>query len=70
MAGRNVAYARRDHEAAFKWLKKSAEGGNAVAMWQLGEAMSVGRGCQVDDVQAREWYDRAKAAGLDAPPTQ
>ncbi len=55
-----------DHAAAFDLLVGEAEGGNALAMADLGRMYADGLGREPDPVMAREWYAKALAAFLQA----
>ena len=55
-----------DHTAAFDLLTGEAEGGNALAMADLGRMYADGLGREPDPVMAREWYAKALAAFLQA----
>ena len=48
-----------DDDAVF-WLRRSADNGNAEAMFNLGVSASMGRGVKKDHTQAARWYNLAK----------
>lgn len=57
------AYERGDFPAAVASWRPAAEGGNADAQFNLGQAYKLGRGVPVDLKQAEEWYRRAALQG-------
>jgi uncharacterized protein len=55
----------RSHEAAaFKWLARSAEAGNAAARDAVGMMYELGRGVSKDYEAAARWYEKAAADGF------
>ena len=48
---------------AVYWFKKSAEQGNSLAMFHLGECYYKGRGVTADTVIAIDWLKKAEAHG-------
>lgn len=48
-----------DLELAFAWFSKAAEGGNTIAMAELGYAYEFGRGVRQDYDKAYYWYDKS-----------
>lgn len=53
-----------DFEMAFALFTSAANQNHANAQFQLGYSYDIGRGCKQDYVQARQWYEKAAAAGL------
>jgi TPR repeat protein len=58
------AYYRASHiedncYSAFKWIKASAEQGNAEAQFLLAEMYSLGHGVNRDTLAAHEWYTKS-----------
>ena len=53
----------QDFDKAFEWMRRWAETGNAVAMFNVGLFCAKGCGVERDFEQAAEWMDRAAAAG-------
>ena len=51
-----------DYDAALKYLRLAAAGGNPYAMAELAEMFAAGEGVAADPDQAREWMTRALAA--------
>lgn len=52
-----------DWAAAVEMWRPFADGGNADAMFNLGQAYQLGRGLPQDDVAALAWYEAAAARG-------
>lgn len=48
---------------SFWELYKAAQTGDSGAMTQVGRCFEIGRGCQKDEVSARQWYQKAAKAG-------
>ncbi|MDX8401816.1 MAG: hypothetical protein R8K47_04220, partial [Mariprofundaceae bacterium] len=46
------------------WWKRAAEGGDPLAMFNLGNLYRKGEGVPQDDVRAARWYRRAARLGL------
>ena len=61
-AGEN-AYHRGDYATALHELRPLAEQGLAAAQFKLGLLYANGQGVPKDDVQARQWYEKAAAQG-------
>jgi TPR repeat protein len=57
----------RDRTAAVELLRRAALKGNAVAQNRLAHLYAEGLGVDVDLSAAKEWRDKAKAAGLNDP---
>jgi TPR repeat protein len=57
------AYHRGDFAAALREWRPLAEQGDALAQYNLGVLYRKGRGVPQDDVQARQWYEKAAAQG-------
>ena len=57
------AYHRGDFATAFREWRPLAEQGDALAQYNLGVLYRKGRGVPQDDVQARQWYEKAAAQG-------
>ena len=57
------AYGRGDYATALREWRPLAEQGNALAQYNLGVLYRKGRGVPQDDVQARQWYEKAAAQG-------
>jgi hypothetical protein len=57
----------RDRAAAVDLLRKAAQKGNAVAQNRLAHLYAEGIGLEADLAQAKQWRDKAKAAGLNDP---
>ncbi|MFM0306151.1 hypothetical protein PQQ99_39405, partial [Paraburkholderia sediminicola] len=58
-----------DYGQATAWFRKSAEHGNAEAMFNMGQAYQDGLGIERDPAQAREWHQRATAEGYVSAPS-
>ena len=54
---------REDYATALREWRPLAEKGDALAQYNLGVLYRKGRGVTQDDVQAREWYDKAAVQG-------
>src|SRR4051812_45002186 len=64
------AWQRADYPAAVAIWRPLAEGGDADAQFNLGQAYRLGRGVQLDLAAARIWFERAARNGhLDAETT-
>jgi TPR repeat protein len=64
------AWQRADYPAAVAIWRPLAEGGDADAQFNLGQAYRLGRGVQLDLAAARIWFERAARSGhLDAETT-
>ena len=64
------AWQRTDYPAAVAIWKPLAEGGNADAAFNLGQAYRLGRGVPLDLSVAHSWFERAARKGhLDAQTT-
>jgi TPR repeat protein len=57
------AYNRGDFATALHEWRPLAEQGDALAQYNLGVLYRKGRGVPQDDVQARQWYEKAAAQG-------
>jgi TPR repeat protein len=57
------AYDRGDYATALNEWRPLAEQGDALAQYNLGVLYRKGRGVPQDDVQARQWYDKAAVQG-------
>jgi len=57
------AYNRGDYATALREWRPLAEQGEALAQYNLGLLYRKGRGVPQDDVQARQWYEKAAAQG-------
>ena len=55
---------KEDKIEAFKWNKKAADGGNRVAMYNLGQDYANGYGVEEDKIEAFKWYRKAADAGF------
>ena len=75
LAGQSVragieAWQRADYRAAVAIWRPLAEGGDADAQFNLGQAYRLGRGVPLDLAGARIWFERAARTGhLDAETT-
>ena len=56
-----VEKVKKSPEEAFKWLKKSAEAGNAYGQFLTGLAYSRGDGTEKSVTEAESWYKKAAA---------
>jgi TPR repeat protein len=54
---------RGDYATALREWRPLAEQGDALAQYNLGVLYRKGRGVPQDDVQARQWYEKAAAQG-------
>lgn len=54
---------RGDYATALREWRPLAEQGDALAQYNLGVLHRKGRGVPQDDVQARQWYEKAAAQG-------
>src|SRR3954451_24825849 len=64
------AWQRADYSAAVAIWRPLAEGGDADAQFNLGQAYRLGRGVQLDLAAAKIWFERAARNGhLDAETT-
>ena len=64
------AWQRADYPGAVAIWRPLAEGGDADAQFNLGQAYRLGRGVQLDLAAAKIWFERAARAGhLDAETT-
>src|SRR5438045_9738258 len=64
------AWQRADYSAAVGIWRPLAEGGDADAQFNLGQAYRLGRGVQLDLAAAKIWFGRAARNGhLDAETT-
>jgi uncharacterized protein len=57
------AYNRGDFATALREWRPLAEQGDALAQYNLGVLYRKGRGVPQDDVQARQWFEKAAAQG-------
>ena len=57
------AYNRGGFATALREWRPLAEQGDALAQYNLGVLYRKGRGVPQDDVQARQWYEKAAAQG-------
>ena len=57
------AYNRGDYATALREWQPFAGQGDALAQYNLGVLYRKGRGVPQDDVQARQWYEKAAAQG-------
>ncbi|HSL06224.1 MAG TPA: tetratricopeptide repeat protein [Nitrospiraceae bacterium] len=55
---------RGDYATALREWRPLAEQGDALAQYNLGVLYRKGRGVPQDDVQARQWYEKAAVQGL------
>lgn len=58
-------FVERDQKKAFDLALKAAQGGYGQAMLFVGACYAYGVGAAEDAGQSRQWYDRARATGLD-----
>lgn len=58
-----IAIAHGNNAEAFLWWKKAADAGDALSMFNVGSAYSVGRGVEKDMIKAIEYYRKARDAG-------
>ena len=58
-----IAYHRHDYATALREWQPLAKQGHAVAQYNLGLLYANGQGVPKDDVQARQWYEKAAAQG-------
>jgi len=64
------AWQRADYPAAVAIWRPLAEGGDADAQFNLGQAYRLGRGVQLDLSAAKVWFERAARSGhVDAETT-
>src|SRR3954453_7168638 len=64
------AWQRADYPGAVAIWRPLAEGGDADAQFNLGQAYRLGRGVQLDLAAAKIWFERAARSGhLDAETT-
>lgn len=64
------AWQRADYASAVAIWRPLAEGGDADAQFNLGQAYRLGRGVQLDLAAARVWFERAARSGhVDAETT-
>jgi len=63
----NGTAGERDYEAGFNWMKRAAEGGNAVAQSKLAQLYIHAIGTKSDPIQAAKWFVLARRAGLNDP---
>src|SRR4051812_27653021 len=64
------AWQRADYTGAVGIWRPLAEGGDADAQFNLGQAYRLGRGVPMDLAAAKSWFERAAASGhLDAETT-
>jgi TPR repeat protein len=49
------------HRMAMEAYKKSANGGNCMAMMEIGDLYAKGSGVPADDTQARSWHTKAQS---------
>jgi TPR repeat protein len=54
---------REDYSTALREWQPLAEQGDALAQYNLGVLYRKGRGVPQDDVQARQWYEKAAVQG-------
>jgi TPR repeat protein len=54
---------REDYATALREWRPLAEQGDALAQYNLGVLYRKGRGVPQDDVQARQWYEKAAVQG-------
>lgn len=52
-----------DYEAAYQWYYKAAQSKHQEAMISLGDALTLGRGCQRDPDMGAMWYQEAYELG-------
>ena len=57
------AYQRNDYATALREWQPLAKQGHAAAQYQLGLLYNNGQGVPRDDVQARQWYEKAANQG-------
>lgn len=57
------AWDRGDYQAAVKEWRPAAVSGDPVAQFNMGQAYKLGRGVEMDHVQALSWYKRAADQG-------
>lgn len=63
----NGTAGERNYDAGFKWIKRAAEGGNAVAQSKLAQLYIHAIGTKSDPVEAAKWFVLARRAGLNDP---
>ncbi|HWD68232.1 MAG TPA: hypothetical protein VG227_09755 [Caulobacteraceae bacterium] len=56
-------YVKSDHVSGTHWETIAAENGSPIAMSSLGTRLEIERKSPDDDIRARFWLERAKAAG-------
>lgn len=54
---------RMDYAEAVKWVRKSAEQGNADAQYALGKCYHFGDGVPQDRVESMKWFRMAARQG-------
>lgn len=59
-----AAYQEKDYETALKRFKKSAEKGNATAMFNVGVIYKNGLGVRKDDDEAFQWFLKSAEKGF------
>ena len=52
-----------DDDEALRWLRLSAEQGNAAGQYNLGLMYSQGRGVPTDGIEAIKWFRKAAEQG-------
>lgn len=52
-----------DNKRAFFWFMKSAQQGNSIAQYYIGECYRRGDGVDEDNDKAKEWYQKAADQG-------
>jgi TPR repeat protein len=50
---------KKDYLRAFRWMKKAADMGDLVSMFELGRMYCRGHGVENDVEQGEEWFDKA-----------
>jgi len=63
----NGTAGERDFDAGFKWMKRAADGGNAVAQSKLAQLYIHAIGTKPDPIEAAKWFVLARRAGLNDP---
>jgi uncharacterized protein len=63
----NGTAGERDYDAGFNWMKRAAEGGNAVAQSKLAQLYIHAIGTKSNPIEAAKWFVLARRAGLNDP---
>jgi clan AA aspartic protease (TIGR02281 family) len=59
----NEAFTAHNYTEAVSWYRKAADRGNAYAMWSIGQMYLFGTGVATSCALAKQWLERAAAAG-------